>query len=165
MSKRAAQIASEMHRSIQAVLDRGLQDPRASGALLTVTDVRIGDDLRNATIMVSIMPESRQELAMHGLRSAARHIRRQVGTMMEIRQMPELAFKLDKSIRKQVDVLEAIARATAEREAAERAAGAGPASGDGPDAPAPSSWPAPPRQAASDQADGDEDSGRDLRQA
>jgi ribosome-binding factor A len=121
MSKRAAQIASEIHRAAQAVLDRGLQDPRASGALLTITDVRVSEDLRNATLLVSVMPESRGELAMHGLRSAARHIRRQVGVAIDIRQMPELAFKLDKSVKKQLDVLGAIAKAAAEREAQESA--------------------------------------------
>lgn len=121
MSKRTEQIAAEIQRSVQAVLDRGLQDPRVSGALLTVTGVRVGADLRNATVMISVMPEAREDLAMHGLQSAARHIRRQVGNLMEIRQMPELLFKLDKSVKKQAGVLEAIARATTEREAAERA--------------------------------------------
>jgi ribosome-binding factor A len=164
MSKRAAQIAAEIHRSIQTVLDRGLQDPRTAGALLTVTDVRVGEDLRNATVLISIMPEARQELAMHGLRSAARHIRRQVGAMMEVRQMPELAFKLDKSIRKQVDVLEAIARATAERQAAEGAAAGEHASGETrDDAPSPS-WPARPRPAREPTED-DGDQGREPRQA
>lgn len=121
MSKRSDQVASEIHRAVQTVLNRGLQDPRVSGALLTATDVRVSDDLRNATVMISVMPESSEDLVMHGLQSASRHIRRQVGNLIAIRQMPDLAFKLDKSVKKQAEVLEAIARATAEREAAEKA--------------------------------------------
>jgi ribosome-binding factor A len=119
MNRRAAQVASEMQKAIQTILDRGLQDPRLAEALLTVTDVRVSDDLRNATVMVSIMPGERENLAMHGLKAAARHIRRQVSNLMEIRQLPEFAFKLDKSAKKQAEVLGAIARVTAEREAAE----------------------------------------------
>lgn len=122
MSKRAGQVGSELHRAIQAVIDRGFQDPRLDGVLLTVTDVKVGQDIRNATIMVSVMPEDRESLAMHGLRAAAGFIRREAGKLMEIRRMPELAFKPDRAVRKQAEVLEAIARATAEREAVERQA-------------------------------------------
>jgi ribosome-binding factor A len=118
MTRRARQIAAELHRTIQAVIDRGLQDPRLSGVMLTITDVRVGSDLRNATVMVSAMPAGREELALHGLKAASAHIRRQAANLMEVRQLPDLAFRLDKSLKKQADVLAAIARATAQREAA-----------------------------------------------
>ena len=59
----------------------------------------------------------KQDLTMHGLRAAARHIRREVGDHVAIKQMPELVFRLDQSLKKQAGVLDAIAKATAEREA------------------------------------------------
>lgn len=113
MSRRAEQIAATIHRAVQAVLDRGLQDPRVSG-MITVTGVKIAPDLSAATISVSIFPAERQELAMHGLRSAAGHIRHDISDAVGLRRTPDLAFKLDESLKKQAAVLEAISRATAE---------------------------------------------------
>jgi ribosome-binding factor A len=136
MNKRPAQVASELHRAIQQVFDRGLQDPRISGVMLTVTDVRVSQDIRNATVMLSVMPQEHDELAMHGVRAAAAHIRREAGNLLALRRTPDLIFKLDRSIRKQADVLGAIARATAEREAAEQARAQGDtAPQPGPDQP------------------------------
>jgi len=80
--------------------------------MITVTSVRLTPDLKMAFINVSILPADRQQLTMHGLKSAAKHLRREVGNKLAVRQMPELVFKLDESLKKQVDVLGAIARAT-----------------------------------------------------
>lgn len=110
MSRRTEQLSSEIHKAVQAAIDRGLQDPRISG-LITVTGVRITPDLKIAFVQVSILPADRQKLTMHGLESAARHLRREVGNKLSVRQMPELVFKLDESLKKQVEVLGAIAKA------------------------------------------------------
>jgi ribosome-binding factor A len=133
MSRRTQQMASEIHKAIQEVIDRGLHDPRISG-LITVTGVRVTDDLKSAFVEVSILPGEKQTLTMHGLRAAARHIRRQVGDLIAIKQMPEVVFRLDESLKKQAGVLDAISRAVAEREAREAR---GADSGADPDSPAP----------------------------
>lgn len=113
MSRRAEQIASTIQRAVQAVLDRGLQDPRVSG-MITVTGVRVAPDLMAATVSVSIYPAEKQELSMHGLRRAAGHIRHDISDAVGLRRTPELTFKLDESLKKQAAVLEAISRASAE---------------------------------------------------
>lgn len=110
MSRRAEQVASTLRRAIQDVIARGLSDPRISG-LLTITEVRVSQDLREAIVMVSVLPEERQELALHGLRHAAPHIRREVGEVIRSRQLPTLIFKLDESLKKQAAVIRAIAQA------------------------------------------------------
>ena|SRR3954468_20476857 len=119
--RRAEQLAAILREAIQTRLDRGLADPRIRG-MITVTGVKIPPDLKTATVLVSVMPHDKQELAVHGLNSAARHIRREVGDEVSLARLPELSFKLDKSLQKQAGVLDAIARATAEREARESAA-------------------------------------------
>lgn len=116
MSRRADQIASAIHRAVQAVIDRGLQDPRVSG-MITVTGVQVAPDLKAATISVSVFPADRQELSMHGLRSAAPRIRHDISDAIGLRSTPDLTFRLDESLKKQASVLEAIARATDERAA------------------------------------------------
>src|SRR4051812_27410171 len=123
--RRAEQLAAILREAIQARLDRGLADPRIRG-MVTVTSVKVAPDLKTATVMVSVMPHDKQELAVHGLNSAARHIRREVGDEVLLARLPDLTFRLDKSLEKQAGVLDAIAKATAEREARESIAGLTP---------------------------------------
>jgi ribosome-binding factor A len=70
--------------------------------------------MKSAAIGVSVMPHEKQDLTLHGLKSAARHIRHQVKNDVEIHQMPELIFRLDHSLEKQAGVLDAIAKASEE---------------------------------------------------
>jgi ribosome-binding factor A len=128
VSRRAEQLGATLGRAIQETISRGFQDPRIRG-LITVTGVRISDDLRTAVVSVSIYPESAQNPTIHGLSSAARHIRHEVAGQLAMRQVPELVFKLDESLKKQAAVLGAIAKAEEHRPF--RAAVGGP-----PDAPA-----------------------------
>ena len=118
MSRRTEQIASLLERALQDVLARGLEDPRVKG-LITVTGVRLTDDLREATVLVSILPADAAPLTMHGLQHAARHLRRQVGERVALRRMPMLRFKLDESLKRQAGVLEALARVARERDTGE----------------------------------------------
>lgn len=118
MSRRAEQVASVLGREIQAILSKGLADPRIQG-MITVTGVRLGDDLGEAVVNVSILPEAKQDLALHGLRAAARHIARQASNRLEFRRTPNLVFKLDRGAKKEAAVLEAISEIRRERESRE----------------------------------------------
>jgi ribosome-binding factor A len=124
VSRRAEQTAATLQRAIQDVISRGFQDPRIRG-LITITGVRMDNDLRTAIVSVSVYPETAQKTTIHGLTSAARHIRHEVGGAVAMRVVPELIFRLDESLKKQAAVLQAIARAAESRPAAE--AGAAPA--------------------------------------
>lgn len=117
MSHRKEQVASTLQRAVQQVIGRGLNDPRIRG-LITVTEVQVPSDLRTATIMISVLPEERQTLTLKGIQDAARHIRREVGELVALNQIPEFHFKLDLSLKRQAEAMQAIAKAAAEREAA-----------------------------------------------
>ncbi|MFO0832153.1 MAG: 30S ribosome-binding factor RbfA [Phycisphaerales bacterium] len=110
MSHKHEHLESSIDRAIREVISRGFNDPRISG-LITVTGVRVTPDHTTAFVDVSILPEERSELTMHGLTAAARHIRREVGELVRTRQMPELHFRLDRSLKRQASVLEALDRA------------------------------------------------------
>jgi ribosome-binding factor A len=118
VSHRKEQLASAIHRAVQAVISRGLNDPRVRG-LITVTRVNVSEDKRNATIYVSVMPADKADLTIHGLKAAAVHIRRQAGEIIDAFRMPEFAFKHDKQFQKQAEALAAIAKARAEEESAD----------------------------------------------
>jgi ribosome-binding factor A len=97
------------------VLAKGLSDPRVRG-LITVTRVEVPEDLKQASIHISVLPAENGELTMHGLRAAARHIRHQIADQLVMPNTPMLVFKHDVSTRQQAEVLGAIARARAELE-------------------------------------------------
>lgn len=115
MSRRTEQLASSIHRGVQSILDRGLQDPRVRG-LITVTEVRVTDDLSEAIVTVSVLPEERQELTMHGLRAASNHVRHELSDLLELRRTPRVTFKLSKALKKQAGVLRALAQVEEERQ-------------------------------------------------
>ncbi len=113
MSHRNEQIASVLHRAIQQTLAKGLADPRIRG-VITITGVKLSPDARTAAVSVSIIPEEHERLTMHGLQSAARHIRRNVGELVDMAVVPDLNFKLDRSLKAQAAVIQSIAQASAE---------------------------------------------------
>lgn len=119
MSRRTEQISESIRRAIQMILTEGLGDPRLNGLLLTVTTVGVDTDLTTAVIRVSVLPHDKEDLALHALKSAARHIRREVGDRIDLHKMPEFMFKLDEGLKKQAEVLAALSKAREEREARE----------------------------------------------
>ncbi len=116
MNRRADQIASLLRPAVQDVLTRGFQDPRIRG-LITITKITVSPDLKAATIMISVLPAEKQELTLHGLRAAARHIRHEISEKIDLRYTPDLHFKVDASLKKQAGVFEALAKVAQERAA------------------------------------------------
>jgi len=115
VSRRNEQLASTIHRGVQEVLARGLQDPRISG-LITVTGVRLTEDLSEAVVSVSILPEDRQELVMHGLRAAESHVRHALSDLVGLRRTPHVTFKLDTATKRHAAVLRSLAQVALERD-------------------------------------------------
>ena len=102
MNHRAQQVVSLIRRAVQVVIGRGLHDPRVRG-LISVTKVVIDDDLSQATVYVSVLPQEHAALTLHGLRHAAPRIRSQIGRAIRLRRVPRLRFELDDSIKKQAE--------------------------------------------------------------
>jgi ribosome-binding factor A len=134
---RTEKVAAAMRRALQEAIAR-VHDPRVRG-LITVTGVDLSDDMREAVARISVLPESSQELTLHGLRSAAGMLRREVGDAVRIKRLPTLSFELDDSLKRQARVLSAIARVQPEASPEEPGASAP----DPPDPPDPAPGPAP----------------------
>jgi len=84
-----------------------VKDPRVGFA--SITHVEVSGDLRYAKVFVSLMgsPEER-EATMQGLKNATGFLRHELATRLVLRYMPEIAFKLDKSIEEGARILELI---------------------------------------------------------
>lgn len=122
MSIQNDRLTSSLLKGVQQRLARGLQDPRVRG-LITVTKVEITNDGKLATIGISVLPAEQQKLTVHGLQSAARHIRRDVADTIRTRTMPEFRFVEDDGLKKQAEVLATLAKVREEMDAKDAPAG------------------------------------------
>ncbi|MCH2142446.1 MAG: 30S ribosome-binding factor RbfA [Phycisphaerales bacterium] len=114
MSRQQEQVEVVIRKAVQAIIARGLADPRITG-MITVTKVQVSPDRRAARVFCSVLPEDRTSPSMHGLKAASGWIGRQLGEQVSMRRVPTLEFVLDESLKKQARVLGAIQDA-AERE-------------------------------------------------
>lgn len=113
MNRRIEHLTSAIERGVREVLSRGLHDPRVQG-LITVTGVKVLPDFSRAIVNISVMPAEKQELTFHGISAAANFIRREVGDLVETRELPKFEFRLDTSLKKQSTLLAAIDKAKSE---------------------------------------------------
>lgn len=120
MSTRTLQIGATIQRSIQTVLSRGLSDPRIKG-IITVTRVQIGDDLREAYVFVTVTPAEHEDLTMHGLRSAERHIRHAISDNLSLKQTPQLRFRIDKAFKAESELHSVLNKALRELDEGQQA--------------------------------------------
>ena len=99
MFKRSERVAGLLKEEISKIIQFELKDPRLG--FVTVTDVRLTDDLRDARVSCGILGDAaEQALTLEALASAAPFIRREVGTRCRLRYAPVVTFHLDKSVEK-----------------------------------------------------------------
>jgi ribosome-binding factor A len=109
LSHRIEQLSSAIERGVREVFARGFSDPRISG-LITVTSVRVLPDMSQVIINISVLPQEKEPLTLHGLTSAAKHIRREVGELVSTRTLPHFQFRLDSSLKKEAAILKELDR-------------------------------------------------------
>jgi ribosome-binding factor A len=91
-------ISSDFKREMSAII-RELKDPRVSGLMLSVVRAEVTNDLSYAKIYVCAMEGiDAAKRAVEGLKSAQGYIRRELGSRLSIRKIPELRFIADDSI-------------------------------------------------------------------
>ena len=84
-------------QEMSKMLLREIKDPRIG--FVTVTDVEMTGDLREAKIYVSVMgDEKKVQDTLKGLKSALGFIRREIGKRIRLRFTPEISFALDTSL-------------------------------------------------------------------
>jgi ribosome-binding factor A len=84
-----------------------VKDPRVGFA--SITRVEVSGDMRHAKVFVSVMGDSKeQKETMKGLTNATGFLRHELASLLTLRFMPELVFKLDHSIEEGSRILELI---------------------------------------------------------
>lgn len=97
MFKRSEKVAEAIHEEISRLLIKGVKDPRVG--FITVTGVKVTDDLHLATVYFSIIGgETERKGAEAGLNSARGFLRREIGKVLRMRYVPDLMFRFDESV-------------------------------------------------------------------
>lgn len=91
---RTERIAETLREEIAQIVGFELEDPRLT--MVTVTEVRVADDLRDASVYVTVQGDEREhQQALKALEHAAPYVRRQLGFSLNLRHTPVLHFVRD----------------------------------------------------------------------
>ncbi len=121
MTVRNQKIEARIQRLVAEALTHEVSDPRLAG-LLSVTRVQITQDLRDARVFISVLSSRPDQTVQQGLNSAQKRLQRHVAEGLTMKFAPRLTFHLDKSLKKQAEILALVDKATTGQDA-ESAAG------------------------------------------
>lgn len=97
MSVRTDRVQKQLKKELSMIIQEELKDPRIG--FVTISRIDLTGDLRYAKVYFSVIgDEKNQEASLEGIDSAAGYIRKLVGERLNLRYVPELSFRLDKSI-------------------------------------------------------------------
>ncbi len=136
--RRVERLNEQFRRELTDVVRGAARDPRL--AEVTITAVRVAPDLTFARVFIAPRPASGTNAeALAGLRAAAPFLRRELGTRLHVRRIPELRFELDESLAHAQRIESLLHEVAASRhESAERVGDGGTADSAAPPAGAPS---------------------------
>ena len=99
-SQRQLKVGEEIRHALISALERGeVHDPAVSTTPLTVTEVSVSPDLKNATVYVVALGRGSDEMdgTLSGLRRAGPFLRHCVAERVQLRYTPKLNFSADTS--------------------------------------------------------------------
>lgn len=95
---RLLRVGETIRHALSTILIRdNLQDPVLSGVPVTVSEVRVSPNLRNATVFVLPLGGDNQDEVVEALQRVAPYLRGQLGGAVRLKYMPQLHFDLDRS--------------------------------------------------------------------
>ena len=95
-SQRQLRVGEELRHALAQLLRPGeLRDPALYEANVTVTEVRLSPDLRNATAFVMPLTGANAADIVAALRRCAPYLKGQIARAVQLRRVPNLTFALD----------------------------------------------------------------------
>ncbi len=97
-SQRQLRVGEELRHTLAWILERGeIHDPGLADVAVTVTEVRISPDLRNATAYVMPLGGADIPGVLETLNRAAPFVRRLMGKKIKLKRLPGLQFEADRT--------------------------------------------------------------------
>jgi ribosome-binding factor A len=116
---RTIRLAEQIRQEVGDILAREVHDPGIG--FLTLTRVRVAPDLQQARVYYTTLgDQAERKKSARALERALPFIRRALGSRLNLRRVPELAFQYDESVAHQArveELLEQIKHDDAERAA------------------------------------------------
>ena len=98
-SQRQLRVAEEIRHVLAGLFERrDFRDPELADAQITVTEVRVGTDLKHAVAYVSRLGRSDVDALLPALRRATPFLRSQVAHALRLKFAPDLAFQPDHAL-------------------------------------------------------------------
>lgn len=98
-SQRQLRVAEEIRHVLAGLFERrDFRDPELADAQITVTEVRVGPDLKHATVFVSRLGRSDVDALLPALKRATPFLRGQVAHALRLRFAPDLTFQPDTAL-------------------------------------------------------------------
>ena len=98
-SQRQLRVSEEIRHVLAGLFERrDFRDPELADAQITVTEVRIGPDLRHAIAFVARLGRSDVDALLPALDRATPFLRGQVAHALRLRRVPDLSFQPDHAL-------------------------------------------------------------------
>jgi ribosome-binding factor A len=95
--KRSTRVAELLREVISEIIATQLKDPAVGR--ITITRVKLSDDLKNARVYFSMLGDAPQrQSTIAGLKRAQRFIRAETARKINLRHAPELLFQYDDTL-------------------------------------------------------------------
>ncbi len=115
MSRRTKRVGHLIQKEISEILIADIADPRLE--YITITDVKVTPDLRNATVLYSMMgTDEEKKDVQKALRKATGYIQRIVTQRLVLKYSPKFKFKYDDTLEKAAHMEEVIDALEAEEQ-------------------------------------------------
>ena len=96
--QRQLRVGEEMRHALSEILrEHHLADPDLAGKIITVTEVRISPDLRNATAFVLPLGGTDTEKVVEALNRAVGYFRGELGHAVKMQFTPTIRFRADET--------------------------------------------------------------------
>ncbi|MBI2919266.1 MAG: 30S ribosome-binding factor RbfA [Chloroflexi bacterium] len=98
MSRRRLRINHLLREELSELIRRQVKDPRLEH-MVTITEVTVSADLRQARVFVSVLgTEEEKKAVLQGLESALGFLRHELASRLDLRYVPVLVFEADDSL-------------------------------------------------------------------
>ncbi len=115
---RKQRLQESLRTELSDVIRREMRDPRFRNGLLSITEVEVTQDLKHATVYVSVLGDAQaQQDELKALRGASYVLREELKRRRVFINVPDLSFKYDDAIERGNQMFELLQRVKQEDEA------------------------------------------------
>ena len=98
VNQRQQRVAEEIRHVLANIIQRGeLKDPQLMDLSVTVSEVRVSPDLKNATAFIAPLGGGSSEALATAMNRAAPFIRMRLGKELSLKYLPKVIFEADRS--------------------------------------------------------------------